>query len=442
MTPRRRLPSPKVSVQGNESVANDIPIAPANFYSPSKPPPLPSRPGTTQTGTGSSHTRYHPPPSPPPYRNGEGTPFREPELVADEPISDEEPIPALISQDDLHPQRQSPWYDGPVHLDPKSFKFPDPSSSWSEGRTWDNEVGESGWTGSFDHADWNTNFISKKVQIDGTDENEELNWWNTAVRETHRRPGAGVLPPLLEDMLHNPDHSLFSAKVDYPDLARSEAPSLSTSPFSPPSPEDLMRAVPHPNAYYCRRHNGWVILQWKQSTVLPTLAKSFHENPQHPLPDQTRRKNTHSCIENEAAFGQGNKTHHFHLYEKAVSANKLSPAFYRQEWEIVDKAKQRRRKMTTSVLSMEDLSMDVAGEDNLDKDTSRDDDDGDLLDLWVCCQCSLYCVVSDVIPGVIPLKFSEEFTRNRLENPVIGKNGEESVVIGWETFLTYVSLPS
>lgn len=98
--------------------------------------------------------------------------------------------------------------------------------------------------------------------------------------------------------------------------------------------------------------------------------------------------------------------------------------------------------MTTSVLSMEDLSMDVAGEDNLDKDTSRDDDDGDLLDLWVCCQCSLYCVVSDVIPGVIPLKFSEEFTRNRLENPVIGKNGEESVVIGWETFLTYVSLPS
>jgi ubiquitin carboxyl-terminal hydrolase 25/28 len=86
---------------------------------------------------------------------------------------------------------------------------------------------------------------------------------------------------------------------------------------------------------------------------------------------------------------------------------------------------------------MDDLSMDA---DKMEEDTPHDDDDGDLLDLWVCCQCSLYCVVSDVIPGVIPLKFSEEFTQNRHDNPVIGKNGEESVVIGWETFLTYVWL--
>jgi ubiquitin carboxyl-terminal hydrolase 25/28 len=103
-----------------------------------------------------------------------------------------------------------------------------------------------------------------------------------------------------------------------------------------------------------------------------------------------------------------------------------------------DKVKQKRRKMTTSVLNMDNLSMDVARDDKMDEDTPQDEDDGDLLDLWVCCQCSLYCVASDVIPGVIPLKPFEEFTRNRHDNPVIGKNGEESVVIGWETLLTYV----
>jgi ubiquitin carboxyl-terminal hydrolase 25 len=464
-TPRRRLPSPNESAQGNESAANDIPVPPTDFYSSNKPPPLPSRPIAIPTGSaGSSHTRYYPPPSSP-TGAGEGTPFREPELVADEPISDDE-VPALISQDGIHPQQQSAWYVGPGHWDSRGIKLHDANTWSSDSGTWSGEAGESGWSGSIDHVNWGLNYVSKKVRIDGTDDDEERNWWDAAVREKHRRPGPGILPPLLEDSLHNPEHSLFSVIVDPPDSTRFEATSgpnagpssvvaadisrssshsltvdprtHSTFPPSPPSAEDLIHAVPHPNAYYCRRHNGWVILQWKESTVLPPLARSFQEDPQHPLPDQNRRKRTHSCIEGEPAFGQGNKTHHFHLYEKAVSAHKLTPAFYRQKWEMVDKVKQRRRKMTTSVLSIDNLSMDIARDDKMDEDTTQDDDDGDLLDLWVCCQCSLYCVASDVIPGVIPLKSFEEFTRNRHDNPVIGKNGEESVVIGWETLLTYV----
>ena len=437
--------------QGNASTANEIPVPSANFYSSNKPPPLPSRPIPIPGGLGSGHTRYHAPPSPPTYSVGEGTPFREPELITDEPISDEDPIPALISQDGIHPQQQSAWYEEASHWD---------STMWGTSRTWE---GEPGWSGNLDHGDWASRLVSKKIPIDGTDEFEELNWWNTVVREKHRRPGPGVLPPLLEEMLHNSDHSLFSVQVYSPDWTGSELmsagsstaaaagasrsssqsptsdtqqPSTSTLP-SLPSTEDLIHAVPHPNAYYCRRHNGWVILQWKQSTVLPPLAKSFQEDPQRPLPDQGRRKKTQSCIEGDPGVAQGNKTHHFHLYEKALDAHKLTPAFRRQEWEMLDQVKQKKRRMTASVLNMDDLSMDAAGDDKMDEDINRDEDEGDLLDLWVCCQCSLYCVVSDVIPGVIPLKFFEEFTRNRYNNPALGKNGEESIVIGWETFLTY-----
>jgi ubiquitin carboxyl-terminal hydrolase 25/28 len=116
----------------------------------------------------------------------------------------------------------------------------------------------------------------------------------------------------------------------------------------------------------------------------------------------------------------------------------LTPAFYRQGWEAVDKLKRRRRKMTTSVLSMDDLSMDVTGDDKMDQDIAQDEDEGDLLDIYVCCQCSLYCVVSDVIPGVIPVGLLEQFTRNKRDNPAIDRSAEESIVIGWETILTYV----
>src|SRR5882762_477032 len=336
--PRRRLPSPNLTPQGNESTASETPVAPMNFYSSDKPPPLPSRRTTTPTGIGSGHTRYHAPPSPT-YRAGEGTPFREPELVADEPISDEDAIPELISQDGIS-QPQSAWYSGRTHWDPASLKFHDSSNSWGM------DVGEPGW------VNWTSNLVSKKVPIDDTNEDEEMNWWDAAVREKHKRPGPGVLPLLLEDLLHHPDHSLFYVKVDPPDFTRSEValgtsvdsstattantsrsssqsptsgqrqPSTSPPP-SPPSAEDLIHAVPHPNAYYCRKHNGWVILQWKQSTVLPPTAKYFQEDPQYPLPDQNRRKKTQSCIGSDPTFAQGNKTHHFHLYEKAVSAHKL-----------------------------------------------------------------------------------------------------------------------
>ena len=407
-----------------------------------------------------------PPSSPPPYRLGESSPFREPELISDEPMSDEdEHMPALISQDVIRPQQQSAWYAGATHWDAGNNQtWVDQTTSWSGGKSWENEVGDQSWAGTYNHGDWG---FSKKVPIDGTDDEEEKNWWNPIVREKHKRPGPGVLAPILEELLHNVEHTLFYVKVTPPDLARHDsAPgssagsspstsidrsyssqsmnaspqsSSSLSSSSPPSAEDLINAVPHPNAFYCRKHNGWVILLWKNSTVLPPLAKSFKEDPQHPLPDLSRRKKVQSCLNGEPSYGQGNKTHHFHVYEKAVSAHKLTPPFYRRPWERADKVKQKRRRMTT--LNMDDLDVHISGDNRMDEDTDSDEEgEGDLLDLYVCCQCSLHCVASDVIPGVISPKHVEEFTRLRLESPGVGKNGEESVVLGWETFLTYVWL--
>jgi ubiquitin carboxyl-terminal hydrolase 25/28 len=41
------------------------------------------------------------------------------------------------------------------------------------------------------------------------------------------------------------------------------------------------------------------------------------------------------------------------------------------------------------------------------------------------------------MPGVIALKYVEDFTKYRYEHPAVGKSSAESVVSGWETLNTY-----
>ena len=77
-------------------------------------------------------------------------------------------------------------------------------------------------------------------------EDEEMNWWNQAIREKHRRPGSGVLPPLLEDMLHDPDHSLFSVKVDSPDFTSSEVVPVPNAGPSTAATADTSRSSSQP----------------------------------------------------------------------------------------------------------------------------------------------------------------------------------------------------
>jgi ubiquitin carboxyl-terminal hydrolase 25/28 len=446
--PRRPLPTPMSGPRPNTPVSGNVlgPVAPADFYGAKSsgvsqtPPPLPRR--TKQLGSG--HTTYLAPPAPPPiYRTNE-TPFREPELITEEAISNDA---------DVHRGRAGApgWYDGSDAWSSNvGSTWEDQGSSWQ--KSWNGPSNDSGWSGGFDSMGYeNSQYNIKPVPIDGRAFTEEEEWWNPETRAKANRPGPGMLPPLMAEMLHNSEHTLYSVSATQPDI---KPPSLSvdaghsressaTSPissptsssghhrhssasFTPPTPDNVRTAIPHPNAYFCPKENGWVLLIWKSSSVLPPLAKSFQDYSLHyPFPDQTRRRRTGSCIgEGEQPFGQVNKTHHFHKYEGAVDAKKLNPPFNRGPWERDEAVKQQRRGVS---INMDDLDLGkMKAFENLVQDSP--DEEGDLLDLYVCCQCSFYCVASRVIPGVIPRKFFEAFVKEKRDHPRPGKTGEAAVM--------------
>ncbi|KAF8433463.1 cysteine proteinase [Boletus edulis BED1] len=413
--PARRLPSPPQPTSSASASKAPSTVSPSSFYA-SKPPPLPSR-----KNVGSSHTKVVQPGTPPPvYGSMDASPFREPQLVEETPITND-PIPGLLPADDAWGQADSSWAGTQATWGTSTDTWSTDATPWDSTGTWTQPYG-----------------ASQGPIIDGRDKSEEDHWWDASVRDIHKRPGPGVLPPYLADLLHNPDHSLFSVSVNQPDfkpLASSQESGEVCQSFQPPSVDDLNYSIPHPNAYYCRKHNGWVLLQWKSSMIMPPLAKSFVPDPETPFPDLARRKRMTSCVGGgEQHFGQANLSHHFHRYEKAVDALKLDPAFRRSEWEMSVQKKQKRRKVTS--LDLDAISLHRM-EGNAMEDVLPEEED-DLLDLYVCCQCSLYCIVSEVIPGVIPVKYIEEFTRERWDNPAIGRNKEESVVSGLETFLLVV----
>lgn len=411
----RRLPSPP---QPTPSVSAPSTVPTTSFYASNpKPPPLPSR-----KSVGSAHAKVIKPSSPPPvYGTLDPSPFREPQLVEEAPIS----MPGLLPAEDTWTQVDNSWAGTQASWGTSTDTWNTGATPWDSTGTWTQPYGGSS---------------SQGPNIDGRSKLEEEHWWDASMRDLYKRPGPGVLPPYLADLLHNPDHSLFSVGVDPPDLrphtSSSQEGGDPVPPFQPPSVDDLTYTIPHPNAYYCRKHNGWVLLQWKSSTIMPPLAKSFVPDAETPFPDLVRRKRTTSCVGGEQPFGQANLSHHFHRYDKAVDALKLDPAFRRSEWEISVQKKQKRRKVTS--LNLDAISLDKLSDVAMEDLTSEEE--GDLLDLYVCCQCSLYCIVSEVIPGAIPVKYIEEFTRERWDNPAPGRNREETVVSGLETFLLCVYL--
>ncbi|KAH9917622.1 uncharacterized protein B0H18DRAFT_691434 [Fomitopsis serialis] len=232
---------------------------------------------------------------------------------------------------------------------------------------------------------WSESGNSHKIAIDGRDDFQELNWYNPAVHEAKPRPGPGMLPPLLADEIHDPEHALYSVNV----MARLPSTTPDSAQLAP-SQEEARMAIPHARSYYCAEYNGWVLILWGSSSVLPPLARTV-EN----LPDAARRKGTTSCIgDGEQPFAQVNATHHWHRYERAVDSRNLSTPFRHEE------------------------------------ETPR------LLDLYLCCQCSKYCMVSDVLPGVIPHNVHQAFTHDKWSHPPPDRTPKGSVMAAWETMLT------
>lgn len=63
-------------------------------------------------------------------------------------------------------------------------------------------------------------------------------------------PGPGILPPMLFNIFHDPYHTLYNISLTGSQLAAS-------TPHAPLLSETL-EAIPHPHAYFCKEHNGWV----------------------------------------------------------------------------------------------------------------------------------------------------------------------------------------
>ncbi|KAH9033483.1 hypothetical protein EDB85DRAFT_2289382 [Lactarius pseudohatsudake] len=443
------------------------PIPPTTFYGnqvqSQRPPPLPNRPAAPALGSAST-SHYT-------IQASEKSPFREPELVqddSDQPAqnysTDQGARPFVYNT----PPQEEGWgniQEGPWPAQGGHFYGNTTSDPFAQTDRWVASAPPPTW-GTFEDG-WATGSARRSVPIDGRNDIEETRWWDTQVREAHARPGQGILPPILADRLHNPEHTLFSVTVTPPDLK----PSLPPAPAQPPptqseSPkqhrssdsgsslhggsslsahvpsacfptaDEARTAVPHPNAYYCRKHNGWVLLIWKSSSVNPPLARSFTGT----LPDQSRRRSTNSCVsDGEQPMGPANVTHHFHAYERAVDARRLTHPFNASEWEHEERSKLRHRKMTLrgddTTTATTELEQAV---DDARMEVEREDCEGDLLDLYVCCQCSFYVIASDVIPGVVPVKLLEDLVKNRVENPPPDKSGELAALITLETILTII----
>ena len=431
-------------------------ITPSTFYgSQNQRPPLPNRPAAPTLGSASTgHYAIQPP---------EKSPFREPELVPD----DSDQLPALTdyaANQDGRPfvydtqQQESVWPASQWPSQSSQYYSNTSNNPFASTDRWIANNPEPTW-GPFEGG-WVNESTRRSVTIDGRNDSEEIHWWNAQVRLNNARPGHGILPPVLADRLHHPEHTLFSVTVTPPDfklaptqpqpapseppkqhrstdsgssLAGGQSPQASSSIPYLPTADEVRTAVPHPNAYYCRKHNGWVLLIWKSSSINPPFSRSFKGT----LPDPSRRRSTNSCIgDGEQHLGPANITHHFHAYERVVNARRLPYPFNASQWENEERSKLRHRKMTLRgddpATVMSALGQ-VAKEDRMDVD--HEESEGDLLDLYVCCQCSFYVIASDVIPGVVPVKMLEDLVKNKMESPPPDKSGELAAFVTLETIL-------
>ncbi|KAF9566903.1 cysteine proteinase [Agrocybe pediades] len=442
---RRPLPTPgavPATQRPSTPVLTPTPISPASFYGNAKPPPLPSRP----KNPGSSHTAYVAPP--PQYDSIDNSPeFREPELVADTTMEDQEPPPLIPPTDTNN------W--SGVDVDNSAWStagdaWENTTSDWQATSTtyWPAKVGSVTTTG-YDALGYASSNLDQNYPIDGRGSYEEMHWWNSEERARSNRPGPGVLPPILADELHDPNHSLFSVNItstppyapvnpSADHLSPGHATSSSIESAPPPSEEEVRTSIPHPNAYYCPKDNGWVILSWKASSVPPPLAQSYVDSSGASLPDSTRRRRHHSCLD-DAGHGKDNKTHHFHKYSRAIDSHKLTPPFKHDDWRE-EAVKQRRRAGTIlpEDVDVRNVSPPERESSSDQGSESSDDQEGILLDLYVCCQCCFYCVASGVIEGVIPRKFIDELVRDKKAHPMLGKTAEQSVNLACETLLTAI----
>ncbi|KAJ3786715.1 hypothetical protein GGU10DRAFT_166019 [Lentinula aff. detonsa] len=377
---------------------------------------------------------------------------------------------------------------------------------WGDGSMlsgWGNEgsnevVGWGGPDASTNENNTNTSTsIVPEIPITNRFDEDELRWWDREHVWGRSFPGKGVLPVLTAESIEAGlqrligkrvgSKGLYKVEITSPDITPSEqkesnnehpvprispppsltrtgsnsslnpssrAPSLPKSArprhhHVPPSALEVeMAGKPHPDAYYSPKENAWVVLSWEDSSSAKASSRD-------PLPSFVVEARAYTLPRNEYRMenkGENclafmtksdrrcyNLTHHFHKYPKSIDGRNLDPPV--RHWK-------------------DDFSVGDANEGESPTDVSATDDGQVLLDLYVCCQCSFYLVVSspsiltsseisnsasgdmgrssNVIPGIIPLRIWNAYVNDRLENPNPSMSREQTLLGGLETLVIII----
>lgn len=375
------MTDPPADKPPSPSTSNPMPKPPAvvEFYKQRQHELAAATPTVTALGSKNTTVTYYPPPvGPPPVYNPANK--ENVAAAADDADAYSDSMPDLVPADDTA-MRNS---DGA-------------GSGWNENdmNTWAyTSTKHKDWTAHDGDVDMGAAFHELYDDGQNTDQLQD-EWWDPHARARWPRPGPGLLPPAAWNAMHDTDHALATVTVTPPtadDLVAAVGTSTAQIPpdFAMPAPEDVRTAVPHPNAYYCRAENGWVLLETKRSTVMPALR---HLPKDARLPDNDRRTKAASPC-------SGPEPHHFHRYTDAGDGEALTTPYAQREWEPK-------------------LS--------------------DRMTAFVCCNCSLYTLVSScIIPGVVPGTWLDQFAQERANFPTPGRTGEDMVVQGFLAILRCV----
>jgi hypothetical protein len=247
------------------------------------------------------------------------------------------------------------------------------------------------------------------------DENNEKMWWNSLNREALKPLGPGMLPVLAASKIHNEEHELLTVSVSVPEYAPFESEGSS---YQPPTLDEVREAVPHPNAYYCSKCNGWIIVSKSRTTNPPVYPHYKDDCPDLNFPEHRNLQKEFQCNSDRPLSSYNpspDKTHHYHLYEDAIPSVSLQTPFIRGEFEP---SPSPPRKVCRHVIepSLEFWKQPTFVLMDIDTEMPHPEliQGVDYLDLYACCQCMTnICVTKRPIPGVVSARLLADLQRER-----------------------------
>ncbi|GJJ13561.1 hypothetical protein Clacol_007816 [Clathrus columnatus] len=121
----------------------------------------------------------------------------------------------------------------------------------------------------------------------------------------------------------------------------------------------------------------------------------------------------------------------------STSSSTLPPPTKEEVYETVPhpRALYCRKENDPPFPQMDVSSGDAANENDMEGVQRASIDSEVLLDIYICCQCSVYVLCSGLIPGVIPVKHLEQLVQERSEHPAVGQTGPDAAIQAFDTTL-------